>query len=460
MRRTDTSAADTSAAGTDVRGPGFRSEEQVAEKKRKVDGPGIGPRESERGAGMPKAGYSRAEGVRELERCFEEGFLLHPIGPVPGSLDLIATLYRASGLDLPPAGAGADALSEIVGTGDHLVMVLVDGLGMNIFERLPENGFLKTHFRTELRAVYPSTTASALVSMYSLRWPAEHAVLGWHTYLPEHRVTATILPYTDRVTERPLGELGLVAQDVIPATSRLDEIPRRVRSFMPERLETGGFSAWSSRGTPYIPFRNLQEAVRLVGLWMDDAVSAGTETLTYLYVPQLDACEHRYGPHHDVVYLTLLGIDALLETLYRELAGRARLVVSADHGQIFVPIERQYDLSDDTMLLSLLETPPTGEGRNPIFHVRPGEEERFRKLFAERVNDGFLLITPDDAEELRLFGPGRLSPAARTRLGTFIGIALSSSAVRYFSPGKERFRHLGYHGGLSAEEMRVPLVVA
>lgn len=433
----------------------------MVEKNGKMNDPGFvpcGPEREGDGGGMRDP---RSEGVRELERCFEEGFLLHPLGTVPGSLDLIASLYRAAGADAAvPDGTGTGALSDSIGTGGHIVFVLVDGLGMNIFDRLPENGFLKTHFRTELRAVYPSTTASALVSMYSLQWPSRHAVLGWHTYLPEHRITATVLPYLDRATERPLGELGLTTQDVIPVSSTLDEVPRRVRSFMPERLETGGFSEWSSRGTPCVPFRNLQEAVRLVGLWMDDAVSAGTETLTYLYVPQLDTCQHRYGPHHDVVYLTLLGIDTLLETLHRKLSGRARLVVSADHGQIFVPAEHQYDLSDDAELLELLETPPTGEGRNPIFHVKPGEEERFRSRFTERVQGGFLLITPDNAEEHRLFGPGPLSPASRSRLGTFIGIALSPSAVRYFPPGKERYRHLGYHGGLSAEEMRVPLVVA
>ncbi len=62
---------------------------------------------------------------------------------------------------------------------------------------------------------------------------------------------------------------------------------------------------------------------------------------------------------------------------------------------------------------------------------------------------------------MRLFGPGPLPQATRGRLGDFVGIPLDGAFLEYSpagGPAKPEYR--GLHGGLSPEEMHVPLILA
>ena len=72
----------------------------------------------------------------------------------------------------------------------------------------------------------------------------------------------------------------------------------------------------------------------------------------------------------------------------------------------------------------------------------------------------FELLTPDQVEDLRLLGPGPLAPQLRDRLGTFMGIAKEPAALLVRHEGDTVWQHVGYHAGLSREEMYIPLVLA
>ena len=67
----------------------------------------------------------------------------------------------------------------------------------------------------------------------------------------------------------------------------------------------------------------------------------------------------------------------------------------------------------------------------------------------------------EDAEEMELFGPGRLSCETRRRLGTFIALSCGADVLVYEWPRRSggSAPHVGYHSGLSEAEMLVPLVV-
>jgi hypothetical protein len=116
-----------------------------------------------------------------------------------------------AGHGTPRAGAGVargapasrsmppPAVADAIGPADHLVFVLVDGLGMNLIETLPADSFLRTHVVMELQSVHPSGTPAALTSFATGCWPAEHGVIGWFTYLADAGVTATILPFIERL---------------------------------------------------------------------------------------------------------------------------------------------------------------------------------------------------------------------------------------------------------------------
>jgi hypothetical protein len=57
-------------------------------------------------------------------------------------------------------------------------------------------------------------------------------------------------------------------------------------------------------------------------------------------------------------------------------------------------------------------------------------------------------------------GPGTAHPALQDRLGDYVLIPRGKTILRDWLKGEERHTHIGVHGGLSAAEMIVPLVVA
>jgi hypothetical protein len=141
------------------------------------------------------------------------------------------------------------------------------------------------------------------------------------------------------------------------------------------------------------------------------------------------------------------------------IAGRGRLVISADHGQYDVVAAHKLFLSPMEDLTQLLLTPPSGEPNTPTLHARPGRANDAAAIFRKRFGEQFALLSPDDIESLALMGPGRLSAQTRSRLGDFMGLS-SAGEMLIYKPDTGIAAMQGYHGGLTPDEVRIPLIVA
>ena len=97
----------------------------------------------------------------------------------------------------------------------------------------------------------------------------------------------------------------------------------------------------------------------------------------------------------------------------------------------------------------------------PLFHVRPGRQDEFLHLFRQKLGRHFVALPCAAAEELELFGPGKLSAPMESRIGNYLGISRNPAALIYVPPsGTPTLDHVGFHGGLHPAEMRVPLFLA
>ncbi len=174
----------------------------------------------------------------------------------------------------------------------------------------------------------------------------------------------------------------------------------------------------------------------------------------------IDANEHEFGARSDQAWREVLRFDAEIARLKETVGPAATIVVSADHGQITVPDQLKTVLDDGDELRQMLRVwPPAGEPRCVCFHVRPGRRQAFAETFRRRFDDAFVLLSAGEAESLRLFGPGILSPEARARIGDFIALPESEQAMGYAGEAPI-VRMRGFHGGLAPDEMRIPLVIA
>ncbi|HSU68429.1 MAG TPA: alkaline phosphatase family protein, partial [Tepidisphaeraceae bacterium] len=319
-----------------------------------------------------------------LEEAFAQGLLVRPNHREPGLVHLvqaIAHLTGVPGIDLPPPGR---MLADLIGPTDHLIFILLDGLGMNTVGRLPENSFIASHLRRELQATCPSTTACALTTVGTAAFPNQHGIAGWFTYLPERSLTAVVLPFKDRATNQPLVERGIKPNEVVPLPPILPRMTYRALTITPSNITNTTYNYFSRGGTRGVGYESIPGAIDRI---IEEIRTAGGKTYTHLYLPEIDTICHHIGLDHPDVVPQVIRIDAELARLADAVGGRARIVVSADHGLIDVPAGDQSFLLPGDPLLEMLRVPPTGDARMPVFHVRERLRDAFAGQFLSRFGD-------------------------------------------------------------------------
>lgn len=370
---------------------------------------------------------------RDLENLFERDVLVRPSDRKPNLVHLIRVISSTCGVEDIQLSQPVQELKQLIDGMDHLVFVLLDGLGLNVFDRLAAGSFLKTHFKRALNATCPSTTACALTTIATAEYPSQHGVVGWFTHLPSHALTATILPFQERFSAQPLVQRGIHPRDVVPLPVVASRMRRKVLTVTPAAIANTPYNDWSRGGTPGAGYQTIPQAIDLI----DSTISQATQpTYIHLYLPEIDTVCHKLGVENPSVVSEVMRIDQELGRLASSLSGRSRIVVTADHGLIDVPVERQTLLFSGDSLLELLRVPPTGDARMPIFHVRDGEHESFSHQARERFSDRMIFLPTAECQRLELFGPSPLSEATRQRLGDFVGFPFEAATLAFHAANK------------------------
>ena len=146
--------------------------------------------------------------VERLLAAFETGELVRPSPDRLNVVDLANALASIGGAPNVPCSPGVSAIVDLIGPADHVVVVMVDGLGLNVVDEEHGADFLAAHVAAELTTVFPSSTPTVLTSYATGLWPSSHGVPSWHLYLDEIDDIATIIHYTRRGDDKDLGASG------------------------------------------------------------------------------------------------------------------------------------------------------------------------------------------------------------------------------------------------------------
>ena len=397
-------------------------------------------------------------GVEALIEAFADRVLLRPRHDLPNLVDLAGAVARLCGVDLEMSGHAEDMVKTI-GTSDHLVLTLADGVGMNMVEMLSEDSFLPSHLHSDLMTVFPSTTAVALTSLTTAQWPAEHAVMGWYTYLPDLNGVATILQYTDRGGSVDLEQRGIDPERTFPVKSVWPQMKRDALIVIPGRIKDSVYSRYFNGGIESVGYRSIPEAVDIVA---ERVLNASDPTFTYLYIPRVDALAHIHGIARPEVRHALVQVDAELGRLHAAIGDKARMVVTADHGLLDATAPERHTLRPNREIQPLMISPPSGDARVMYLPTWTWAGDRMRRYFDRRFGERFAVIDLEEAIKLEMFGPEPPSDVTLQRLGNQISISTGPDMLEYnVARGPGRMVQLNcHHSGLTPEEMLIPFVVA
>ena len=391
--------------------------------------------------------------------AIRDGVLRRPSDAAPSFVDLVCAVQRAAGASTPSSPHSGTLASHLFDRA-HLVLVLVDGMGMSALAD-PEVADLRERVCLEIDSVFPATTACAMTTVATGQWPGRHGVPGWWAYLAEHDLPVTVLPFEERRSGRRLRRHGVQVPDIWPRASRFAEASRSMEMHMPWKYLLSTFNRYLSGRCRTRGYRSLRHAQRRILRRMRAVDGRGSEpTVTFWYIPDYDSACHTYGVASSEARTTLQEIRDLLMEMAAAAPEGVRVAATADHGLIDLGEGDRAPLFDGDPLLDCLLSMPSGEGRTPHFHVRPGRDRELVERIGERSGGRMAVLSQGETEELRLFGPEPLSDFARRRFGDYVGIALAPFLLsHYASADSTALRHVGVHGGMCPDEVRVPLVV-
>lgn len=325
----------------------------------------------------------------------------------------------------------------------QVVLLVLDGLGwLQLQERAHVAPVLAGLEGGPLSSVAPTTTATALSSLTLGTTPAGHGILGYKFLVngPSGREILNALRWTTvsgdarqffpPAQAQPLPAFG---GHSVPVVSRAD-------------FAGTGFSQAHQRGgrdVGWVVPSSMPPLVR-------DVLGQG-HPFVYAYYDGIDKVAHATGLG-DLYSAELAFVDQMVSALLSVLPPGAALVVTADHGQVDAsararPVVPQ--VAAEAQLMS-------GDARFRWLHSRPGRADALFERAASAYGDEAWVATREQVVSTGILG-GVPTPEACERLGDVAMVPYGGDA--YLDPGDGGdARLICRHGGLSADEMLVPLV--
>jgi hypothetical protein len=387
-----------------------------------------------------------------------------------GLLNLVSSFAAACGTDALayPALAGVDATAW--GQARNLLLILIDGVGADFLQRTRPNGFLHRHQLGTLTSVCPTTTACAIPTLMTGLPPAAHGLTGWNVYLEEIDAITAVLPLTARGF-RIGGFVPIDPQELFAYRKIYSCLPRPSHVVSPVKIAGSPFSRLHATGAtlhPYYPVAHpwldkwpfCRRRRDFFGTLARICHEPGAPRFVYGYWPDFDHAAHGAGVDSQVAIMTFLDFESRLEAFMDELRGTDTLVVvTADHGFIDSPSDRQVHLDDHEAFAKMLSRPLCGERRFAYCYLNPGTradfEDYVKTIFPGRMEAWSREKLLDES----WLGPGPVNARLASRIGDYVLAMKEDWTIVDHDPDEKPIPMLGVHGGLSRQEMMVPLCV-
>jgi len=357
---------------------------------------------------------------------------------------------------------------------DRVVLLVVDALGYRRFVRAIEAGdgadgdraWLAAQGATlaPLTAVFPSTTAATIATLWTGRTPISHGIVGYQLWLREVGLVANMLRL--RGAHKPAAIVDLVRsgalqpRKMIPGRGVVEQLQKqqlRCVHLLGLGIKDSGLSTMLFRTPEAVRgYASIGDSLTVLRDTMESM--AQQRGLIAAYWDGFDLLQHERGPDSEAFddeWAMLFG--ALRRRVFDRLTTAARLrtvvILIADHGQTPTPPNLTIHLSEHPQLAQTLTLPLSGEARARYLHVRNGALSDARAYAQARLGHAFQVIDTDEALSAGLWGHEPPHPEARHRLGDLV---LLAHAGHTLMPEPENQRPIGRHGSLTVDEAVVP----
>jgi type I phosphodiesterase/nucleotide pyrophosphatase len=331
-----------------------------------------------------------------------------------------------------------EGLAATIPAATSIILVLFDGLGDAQLSHSAA-GVLRSARRGVLDAPFPTTTTVSMATVATGTSPATHGVIAHLAWFPELGRVVNTLKWVD-LSGAPVS---YPTERLLPSPNlweRLGERGIRTVTVQPAGFALTPLTAALYRGAEFVGAETIEQVVRLT---VESAAAPGT--LVFTYLPQVDVAAHVFGQDSWEYRDSVATVAGIWSGIAERVPTGAVMIGTADHG---VP---GFGENAKIIIRNDLYRPLDFWGDPRAVMVR-GSQRLIGRLAAET---GAMLIEPD--QFVPWLGPGPKHSELERRLPD--AILLSPPGKVILPPGFDK-RLVGYHGGLSPEEVWVPLLVA
>jgi hypothetical protein len=330
----------------------------------------------------------------------------------------------------------------------QIIVVLVDGLGAEQINA--RSGHAPWLYKSMAAGQvsycgFPSTTSVNIGSFATGMTPGEHGLIGHMVQDSNFGQRLNLLTGWHEGTDPQLWQPNQTISE------KAFERGLSCNVIAAEEYQNTGYTKATMRMANFIRADALAEKFQKAHSVLKDKQNS----ITYLYIPELDKYAHRYG-WQSIGWASLLEeLDRELSSFTKNLPRDAGVIVTADHGMIDTSDELRFYL-DDYLNLELVDW-VGGDTRSRYIYLK--SPEHMNQVLADLAQIEKIATPVITSEAIAAGWFGDVGQLARGRLPEIMLLAKSSFTLYHSAFSKKRsFDMIGHHGGLSSAELRIPLI--
>lgn len=363
---------------------------------------------------------------------------------------------------------------------DAVVFFFIDSFGWRFFERYQDYPFLKQIAAdgriAQLTSQFPSTTAAHVTCIHTGLPVGQSGVYEWQYYEPQ--LDALIAPllfsFAGTTKQETLKRTRIDPQKLYPTRTIYQDLQQLgITSYLFQHEGITTHSTYSNilfNGARAVPYKTLSEA--LVNL-QNLLVQQKSKSYFFLYFGTIDSICHEYGPNSPQLDAEIDTLLTMLDRLFlQKLKGQQTntlFIMTADHGQIEVDPATTIYLNLDSQFSGIHKylrhnqkgqpLVPGGSARDIFLYIKDQMLDDAQEFLAKRLTGKAEVYKVQTLIEQEFFGPLPVSATFLSRVGNLVILPYPNKTVWWYEKGKFEQKFFGHHGGLTHQEMDIPLLL-
>lgn len=352
-------------------------------------------------------------------------------------------------------------IKKILLNKEKVVFILVDAFGWKFYKSVREASkffkeIRKRGIEEKITSQFPSTTTAHVTSVITGKDVSTHGFFEWFTY--DSKINEVFTPFLFDYEGK---------EEILPKDNLFKELKENgvcSTIITPNYINNSYYSRELFKDGKVKGYDSVEEMfdILLQGIKKDKG-----KNFYYIYYPQIDSIGHEYGMSSYKAYFEINNFIKALDNFYNNVLDKGVnegiFILSADHGQMeikdriylneLIPNIDEYMLKDSKGKSIV----PVGYNRDMFLYIKKEFEIYVYELLKEKFKDkGEIYLVKDLIDKGVFINP---SETFLSRMGNIVIIPYDGYGVWWFEKGKYEISLKGSHGGLTKDEMEIPLLI-